>query len=141
MSSQMSLLPLFVQVVLTMVVGYLLFTARTGALRGQHVRWQQIALGEPAWPPEALTRANAFRNQFELRVLFYVLTILEIITQHADFIFIVLAWIFVLSRIAHAMVHVTSNHVPTRGILYGVGGIALFIAWIIFMVRIVLALP
>jgi len=141
MSFQYVLLPLFVQILLTMAVGYLLFTARASALRGKQVRWQEIALGEPAWPPAALARANAFRNQFELPVLFYVLTILEIITQHADYIFLVLAWIFVLTRIAHATVHVTSNYVPHRGILYGIGGIALFFAWIIFMVRIVLALP
>ena len=141
MSFQYVLLPLFVQILLTMVVGYLLFTARTAALRGQQVRWHQIALGEPVWPPAALARANAFRNQFELPVLFYVLTILEIVTQHADYIFLMLAWIFVLTRIAHATVHVTSNYVPHRGILYGIGGLALFIMWIIFMVRIVLVLP
>lgn len=141
MSFQVVLLPLFVQVLLTMVVGYLLFRARSAALRGKQVRLEQIALGEPAWPPIALARANAFRNQFELPVLFYVLTILEIITQHADYVFLVLAWIFVLTRIAHAVVHVTTNHVPHRAIFFGIGGLALFLAWIIFMVRIVLALP
>ncbi|HEV2063579.1 MAG TPA: MAPEG family protein, partial [Thermoanaerobaculia bacterium] len=28
-----------------------------------------------------------------------MLTVLEIITQHADYIFVVLAWIFVLTRL------------------------------------------
>ena len=38
----------------------------------------------------------SFQNQFELPVLFYVLTILAIITKHADILFVVMAWIFVL---------------------------------------------
>jgi len=53
---------------------------------------------------------TAYHNQLELPVLFYVLTILVIITRHADFLFVVLAWVFVLLRVAHAAVHVTSNH-------------------------------
>ncbi len=55
--------------------------------------------------------AYAFSNQFELPVLFYVLTILSIITHHADLVFVVLAWIFVIFRVLQAYVHVTSNNV------------------------------
>ena len=40
----------------------------------------------------------AFSNQFELPVLFYVLTILAYVTHLAGVIFVVLAWIFVLFR-------------------------------------------
>ena len=139
MSVQMILLPLFVQVLLTLLLGLMLFSARTAALRGQQVRWQDIALGEPRWPPAAIQIGNAFRNQFELPVLFYVLTILVIITRQADFIFVVLAWIFVLTRVAHAYVHVTSNHVPTRGMIYGLGAALLLIMWGMFMLRLLLA--
>ena len=141
MTLPMILAPLFVQVLLTLGIGFLLFTARAAALRGRQVRWQQIALGEPAWPPEAMQRANAFSNQFQLPVLFYVLTILAIISKHADVLFVAMAWLFVLSRVAHAVVHVTSNHVPTRGMLYGIGGLVLIIMWLIFIVRIMLGLP
>jgi hypothetical protein len=63
------------------------------------------------------------------------------ITRHADMVFLVLAWIFVLSRIAHAYVHTTSNRVLVRGGLYGIGAFALAIAWLIFIVRILAGLP
>ena len=59
----------------------------------------KIALREPNWPARTQQVANCFSNQFELPVLFYVLTILEIITRHADVVFVVLAWIFVLARL------------------------------------------
>ena len=52
-------------------------------------------------------------------MLFYVLTILAIITRHADLLFVVMAWIFVLFRVLQATVHVTSNTVEWRGGFYG----------------------
>jgi hypothetical protein len=70
-----------------------------------------------------------------------VLTILEIITHHADLLFVTLAWIFVVLRWVHALVHVTNNNVRVRGAFYGIGAIILIIMWLIYIVRILLALP
>jgi len=100
-----------------------------------------IALREPNWPVRTQQVAYSFSNQFELPVLFYVLTILEIITRHADFVFVVLAWIFVLMRLGQAYVHTTSNVVLHRGTFYVVGALVLIAMWVIFMVRILLSLP
>ena len=99
------------------------------------------ALRQPNWPPRVLQIANAAHNQLELPVLFYVLTILSIITRHADVLFVVLAWIFVLLRIAHAYVHVTTNRLSVRGGVFGLGLLVLMIMWIIFMIRILAGLP
>ena len=52
-----------------------------------------------------------------------------------------LAWVFVLSRLAHAYVHVTSNNLGRRGALFGIGALVLAIMWLIFIVRILLGLP
>jgi len=69
------------------------------------------------------------------------LTILEIITRHADLIFVVLAWVFVLLRVIQVTVHVTNNNVSWRGASYGIGAIVLLVMWIIFIIRILLGLP
>ena len=100
MSIQAVLLPLFVEVALTL--GLLLWLAelRRRDFKSGAVRPSQIALREPNWPVRTQQIAYSFSNQFELPVLFYVLTILEIITRHADLVFVVLAWIFVLTRFA-----------------------------------------
>jgi hypothetical protein len=74
-------------------------------------------------------------------VLFYVLTILSIITHHADMVFVVLAWIFVIFRVLQALVHVTNNNVRMRGAFYGIGALVLVAMWVIFMVRILIGLP
>ena len=62
-------------------------------------------------------------------------------TRHADVIFVVLAWIFVLSRLAHAYVHTTSNIIMQRGPLFCIGLLVLLIMWLIFIVRILIGLP
>ncbi|MET0866774.1 MAG: MAPEG family protein [Pseudorhodoplanes sp.] len=139
MTVQMILLPLFVQVLLTIALGVLLAVRRRRALM-QGTRWQDIALREPNWPKDCIATNNAFTNQFEIPVLFYVLTILALITKQADLTFVVMAWIFVLMRVLQAGVFVTSNHVPTRGAFFAIGVIVLVIMWIIYMVRI-LTLP
>jgi len=138
MTIQSILLPLFVQVLLTFAAMFGMMYFRTSTLQRGETRFEDIALREPNWPTRATQFANCFANQLELPILFYVLTILEIITRSADLVFLVLAWIFVLMRILQAAVHMTSNNVRMRGAFYGIGAIVLVIMWLIFMARILL---
>ena len=109
MSLQAVLLPLFVEVILTFVLMLLMGALRSADFRSGAVKSTDIALREPSWPKRTTQAANSFSNQFELPVLFYVLTILEWVTRHAGYVFVVLAWIFVICRVLQAYVHVTSN--------------------------------
>ncbi len=141
MSVAMILAPLFVQVTLTLILLIGMAYVRGGALRRGEAKVESIALREPNWPRPAMQWANAYANQFELPVLFYVLTILSMATRHADLLFVLLAWVFVTLRVLQALVHVTSNRVRARGSLFGASAIVLLIMWVIFMVRILLGLP
>jgi hypothetical protein len=141
MSIRFVLLPLFVEVLLTFAVMFGMMYFRTSTLTRGETRFEDIALREPNWPVRATQFGYAFSNQFELPVLFYVLAILAIITHHADLLYVLLAWVFVVLRIMQAGVHVTSNNVRYRGGFYGAGAIVLVVMWLIFIVRIVLALP
>src|SRR5215475_12083974 len=114
---------------------------RTSTLSRGETRFEDISLREPNWPRRATQFGYAFANQFELPVLFYVLTILVIVTHHADLLYVLLAWVFVVLRILQAGVHVTNNDVRVRGAFFGAGAIVLVIMWLVFIVRIVLALP
>jgi|ERR1700733_2292623 hypothetical protein len=140
MSVQDILLPLFVEVILTFVLLFWLAPMRVRDFGSGAVRPQDVALREPKWSTRTMQVANAFSNQFELPVLFYVLTILEFITHLAGVVFVVLAWIFVLFRVLHAYVHVTSNIVRLRGALFGLSALVLAIMWVIYIFE-VLTLP
>jgi hypothetical protein len=141
MPIQIVLLPLFVQIVLTFVLWSWMAYYRATLVRSGDVRARDVDLRQPNWPPHVLKITNAAHNQIELPLLFYVLTILAIIARKADLLFVVLAWLFVLSRLAHAYIHVTSNRVAIRGPVFGIGMVVLILMWLIFMVRILAGLP
>ncbi len=139
MSIQAVLLPLFVQVLLTLVVMYTLAARRFMAVRGGKVRGP-VSLREPNWPDDTRQAEYNYQNQFELPVLFYVLTVLAIMTRQADLVFVLMAWIFVATRALHAFVHLTSNTLNYRALSFIVGAVVLTIMWIVFMVRILLGI-
>ena len=87
MSLAAVLLPLFVEVVLTFGLMLGMGALRNNDYRSGAVKPQEIALREPKWPARTAQVANSFSNQFELPVLFYVLTILEWVTRHAGVLF------------------------------------------------------
>jgi hypothetical protein len=135
MTVQEVFLPLFVEVVLTFVLMVWMATLRGRDFRVGVVTYDNVALREPNWSAGTLQVAYSFSNQFELPVLFYVLTILAYLTHHAGFLFVVLAWIFVIFRILHAYIHVKSNNMRLRWPLFGVSALALAIMWIIYIVQ------
>jgi hypothetical protein len=100
------------------------------------VKADDIALREPRWPQRTTQAANAFSNQFELPVLFYVLTILAWDTRHAGIVFVVLAWVFVICRVLQAYIHVTSNVVRYRGLFFSIGAVVLMIMWALYIIEV-----
>jgi hypothetical protein len=136
MSTFEILAPVFVQVLLTFVLLFWTGGARFAAVRRGDVQPRDVALRQPNWPRRETQVANAYQNQLELPVLFYVVTILALVTRQAAFAFVTLAWIFVALRIAHAYVHVTSNHLGRRFAIFIAGALVLFVMWLIFIVKI-----
>jgi hypothetical protein len=136
MTVQMILLPLFVEVILTFALLFWLAPLRARDFSSGLVREEDIGLRQPKWSKPALQVQYSFSNQFELPVLFYVLTILAYVTHHAGTLFVVLAWVFVIFRLLQAYVHVTNNKVRLRGMFFGISALALAIMWIVFIVEI-----
>jgi hypothetical protein len=133
------LLPVFIEVGLTFFLMLWMGVLRREALNSGAVQPKDIALREPNWPPRTRQVANCFHNQLELPFLFYVLVAFILITKTNSLIFVLLAWVFVLSRLAHAYIHTGSNDVRTRSIAIGIGAIALIVMWVIFAIRILVS--
>ena len=129
------LLPLFVEVILTFALLFWSGALHSRDLRAGTVKPEDIALRQPNWPKRTAQVGNAYANQTELPTLFYVLTILAYFSHHAGYLFVVLAWVFVVFRLLHAFVHVTSNNLYVRGPLFGLGAVVLAVMWVIFIVQ------
>src|SRR6202045_3629230 len=138
MSIQMVLLPVFVLVGLTFVLLLWMVGARRGALVGGETKIRDIALGQPNWPTRATQIGNCYRNQFELPLLFYILIALALPLRHADLVIVLLSWVFVVTRFAHAGIFVSSNNVQQRSLAWFAGVLVLLAMWIYFALKILL---
>ena len=136
MTLQSILLPLLVQIGLTCFLILWMAKERTVLFKRREIKWQDIALRQTSWPGRVQQIGNCFENQFEIPVLFYVLVVLAIAAKKADLMFVVMEWLFVATRLAHAYVFTTSNYVPLRGQFFIVGTIILFLMWVIFAIQI-----
>lgn len=126
---------LFVQVALTLLLLAWLGRARASSAARGEVRIKDVALSSDAWPDHIKQVGNAFANQFELPVLFYVAALLAILMGKVDGIVVGLAWAFVALRIVHAYIHVTNNKVIRRFQIYVGGFMMLAALWIYLAVR------
>ena len=138
MSVQLVLLPVFVLVGLAFALLLGMASARTRAVAGKQVSLKDIALREPNWPVEATQIGNCFANQFEVPVLFYVLIALALPLHKADFVIVLLSWVFVITRFVHAGIFVTSNDVRQRSLAWFAGVLVLFAMWLTFALKMLL---
>ncbi|MDB5593174.1 MAG: hypothetical protein JWM36_135 [Hyphomicrobiales bacterium] len=136
MTIQSVLLPVFVLVLLTFVLLFWMGRERFGALRRGEVKAGDVGLGQNAWPARPAQLSRSFQNQFETPLLFYVLVVLAIITKKDDFLFVVMEWLYVIARLAHAAIHTTNNRVTLRFPAFLAGVLILIAMWVVFAVRI-----
>lgn len=108
------LLPVLAQVLLTITMYVALAVAKRKAVAAGLVDLERRALHDDAWPDSVLKINNNIRNQFELPVLFYVTAVIHWQLGDPGAWTLVLAWLFVASRIVHAWIHTHSNFVPAR---------------------------
>jgi hypothetical protein len=131
MNLALVLAPVFIQVALTFVLLIWSGVLRINAVRAKTVHPRDIALGEPNWPPRPTQVANAYRNQLELPILFYLAVVLAIIFGQATPAFVLLSWLFVAARIVHAAIHTTSNDVGQRFWAYTAGLAVVILMWVV----------
>lgn len=127
-------LPVLVQVLLTLLVFVALIRAKIRAMKAGTVDMARRALHEDAWPDEVLKVNNNIRNQFQLPVLFYVLALMLWALDAVGMPALAVACLFVLSRVVHAWIHLTSNYVPNRRRAFTAGwfllvAMVLLVAW------------
>ena len=122
MTVQMVLLPVFVQVGLTLFL--LLSTAR--AQRNANLRETRNDIG--------------FADEFGLPVLFYALIAIALPLRRTDLVLVMLSWVFVVTRFAHAGILATSSEGRNRSLAWLAGALVLLAMWVYFALKILLPL-
>ena len=123
-------LPVVFMVGLTLTVIARLPMIRAAEIKANPQLMHDASLDSSLYSETSKKHANNLANLFELPVLFYVAAILALLVGATNFWTGLLAWIFVLARIAHTTIHVTSNVVMLRFGALAVSLVALALLWI-----------
>ncbi len=75
-----------------------------------------------------------YENQFEVPILFLITCVLFISLNRANFFTVACAWIFVISRGAHAWIHLGQNKVRSRAAAFAIGWLTLLVLWLQLLV-------
>lgn len=86
--------------------------------------------GESAHVPPHVTLANRnYMNLLELPALFYAGCVVAYVTHHVDHVLVVLAWAYVVLRVAHSLVHLSYNNVIHRLGVFALSNFVLLAFW------------
>ena len=134
---------LIAEVVLLVALAFgvlvLLGSVRVPLVTSRKVRFKDIALNDEGWPARARQLSNAFDNQLQLPVFFYVAATLTLITGGAGWLEVMIGAVFVILRFIHAAIHVSDNNIPRRFFAYSAGFFVLVLYWLVLAVRVVIA--
>jgi hypothetical protein len=136
----MVLLPVFVLIGFTFALLAWMAGARRRTLVSRETKVRDVVLGQPNWPTRVTQIGNCYGNQFELPLLFYALIALALPLRHADLFIVLMSWVFVVTRFAHAGIFVTSNNLRQRSLAWFASALVLFAMWVYFALRILLVI-
>src|SRR5713226_3040877 len=122
--------PVIALVVLTAIVGLMMVVYRNAAVIRGTASARYFRTFTADQPAEWVERpARTYMNLLELPVLFYVACLLMLTTGRFDAVQVSLAWIFVVTRYAHAFIYIGFNHVPLRFAAFLTGVFTLAVIW------------
>ncbi len=130
MSSTAIFWPLIVQTVLIYVVYGLVSSRRIRSVKEGKASASDFRVPTVEPEPSATATRNLI-NQFELPLLFYVVCILLHLVNAVSYLVLLLAWLFVISRIVHAVIHTTSNRIRLRRPIFVFGFLVNGLLWIV----------
>ena len=127
--------PALAMVALTFVVWLRMFFMRVAQMKRDRIHPQAVATSAQAGVKLTDSRAaDNFRNLFELPVLFYLAIGICVQFAQVSSTTLALAWLFVVLRVVHSAIQCTYNKVMHRFYAYLLGGVALWILWIVLAI-------
>lgn len=109
---------------LVVFIYVLLLQRKIAAGKVGEIDRKRTAVDPMAWPLPVQLVNNNLTSQFQVPVLVYVCSLALVQLEAVDVVGVAAAWIFVLTRIGHTAVHVSSNKVPYRMRLFTLGTVA-----------------
>lgn len=124
------LLPVILLVLWTLVMQTWMVIARLPAMQSAGLNPQDAErTSELAarLPKEVQWKADNYNHLMEQPTIFYAAALAVALAGEGDGLNLLCAWVYVISRVAHSIVHATVNRVMIRFPLFGIGSLALLV--------------
>jgi len=120
--------PFFTMIFLTLVVWIYMYARRIPFIQKSNLSPEQLTPMEFARisPPEVANPSDNLKNLFEIPTIFYALVLYLYVTNQVDMVYVMAAWIFVVFRVFHSIVHCTVNIIMLRFWLYFVSTVTVW---------------
>ena len=122
--------PVFAMVLLTGILGVVMFAQRVAEMRERRIHSQAVASASQMMSRLARTgAADNFRNLFETPVLFYAAALTIYAVHLSSPLYVALAWGYVALRLVHSLIHCTYNKVMHRLQAFIASFVVLWVIW------------
>ncbi len=126
------LYPVFALAAWTFLVLLMIPFYRVRAGLRREIKTDDFKYGESATVPPYVSIPNRnYMNLLELPMLFYVVCVLLYVTAGDSSIAIKLAWVYVVLRIIHSVIHLSYNKVMHRLTAFAASNFVLVSLWIV----------
>lgn len=113
-----------------LIAFYMMFT-RLRAVKRREIPVKYFKLYQGFTPSEkSLALGRHYDNQFQLPLLYFLTCLTALALNRVSETTLVLAWLFVFSRLGHSFIHLGSNHVLYRLITFASGWIVVILLWL-----------
>jgi hypothetical protein len=124
------LVPLLAYVLLTAIVALVMYRRRVAEMVTRRIHPQQVATAAQMGARlEDTGAADNFRNLFETPLLFVAAVLTVYAASLPSLPYVVLAWLYVATRIVHSAIHCTYNKVMHRLYAFMASLVVLWTMW------------
>ena len=121
----------FAQALFPLVMLVKLFLRRRTAVINREVSFKYFRSyqGRDSLPEHLIVHERHYSNLFEMPIYFIGFGVLVLALDQVDQVLVALAWVYVLLRLGHSMIHLGSNNINHRAIMFGGSCLTLLISW------------
>ncbi|AXV67206.1 hypothetical protein D0907_17965 (plasmid) [Pseudoalteromonas lipolytica] len=128
---------MFTQVLLTFIIMFIMGKRRFRAAKQKTIEMKDFLTMELEKAGSDVRVADRnFINQFEMPVLFFIACLTALQLNAVGYMFVALAWVYVLLRVLHSYIHLTSNTLKVRYYSFVISSLVMLSMWVVILTRV-----
>ncbi|MBE0353322.1 MAPEG family protein [Pseudoalteromonas lipolytica] len=128
---------MFTQVLLTFIIMFIMGKRRFRAAKQKTIEMKDFLTMELEKAGSDVRVADRnFINQFEMPVLFFTACLTALQLNAVGYMFVALAWVYVLLRVLHSYIHLTSNTLKVRYYSFVISSLVMLSMWVVILTRV-----